>query len=123
VIAFLPPDRLKALLSRGALKRFTEKTVTDPATLVKQLAQIRLRGWVTTVGEAVPSVRGIAAPVRDADGEVFAGVGLTFPAFALPESQIQKVARLVVRAANNISLELGWKNGRKSGQYYQTGAK
>jgi DNA-binding IclR family transcriptional regulator len=123
VMAFLPPDRLKALLSRGALKKFTEKTVTDPALLAKQLAQVRLRGWVSTVGEAVPSARGIAAPIRDSGGEVFGGVGLTFPAIALPDSQVQKVARLVVKAANSISVELGWKNGKKLAQFYQAMAR
>ncbi|HWP57029.1 MAG TPA: IclR family transcriptional regulator [Candidatus Acidoferrales bacterium] len=114
VMAFLPPARLKSLLSKGSLKRFTEKTVTNPAVLAKQLAQIRARGWVSTVGEAVPGVRGIAAPVRDKTGEVCGGVGLTFPASALAESQLQKTARMVVRAANSISAQLGWKAAKRT---------
>ena len=73
--------------------------------------------WKSRIGEYVSWL----TPPRDSEGEVIGGISLTFPAIALPESKLQKVARLVVKAANHISIELGWKDGKKSGQFYQTG--
>jgi DNA-binding IclR family transcriptional regulator len=123
VMAFLPEERTGEMIAKGLIKRVTEKTVTDPAALKKQLAQIRLQGWVSTIGEAIPGTRGIAAPIWDDTGEIVGGIGLTFPAIALPDGEVQRVAKLVVKAAKNISAELGWKAVRKLQPSFKTAAK
>jgi DNA-binding IclR family transcriptional regulator len=50
----------------------------------------------------------VAAPIRDFSGSVCAGVGVTFPAVALPKSEVSQVAKAVTDAAKEISRELGW---------------
>ncbi len=120
VMAFLPGERIGELIAKGCVKRVTEKTVTDPSILKRQLAQIRLRGWVSTIGEAIPGTRGIAAPIWDDTGETVGGIGLTFPAITLPDSKVEKLAKLVVKAANRISVELGWRDWKKIGAIRQS---
>ena len=78
-------------------------------TLKKEWTRIRAQGWVYSSGEALDGVKAIAAPVRDLSGEVCAGVGVTFPAILLPKSRVPSVVKVTVKAANAISLELGWK--------------
>jgi DNA-binding IclR family transcriptional regulator len=108
ILANLPKENLEDIIAKGRLKKFTEKTVTKPAVLNKQLTQIRLRGWACTSGEAIPGSRGISAPIRSSKGNVFGAIGLTFPAISFPSSKVPRVARLVVQAADEISGQLGW---------------
>lgn len=55
------------------------KTVTDSKTRGK-LARIRADGYFSAVGERLPEVAGISAPVFKASGEVAAALTLTMPA-------------------------------------------
>jgi DNA-binding IclR family transcriptional regulator len=118
IMAHLPEDRIADLIASGQVKKFTEKTIVDPATLRKQLALIKLRGWACTTGEAIEGARAISAPIRDITGEVFGGIGITFPVIALPNSQVKRMAKLVVSSANMISEQLGWTIKSKTSAAY-----
>ena len=123
VMAFLPAERIVELIAKGSVKKVTEKTVTEPSILKRQLAQIRLRGWVSTIGEAIPGTRGIAAPIWDDTGEPLGGIGLTFPAVNLPDSKVEKLAKSVIKAAHRISVELGRKDWNQPARSYRAAAK
>ncbi|OYN93841.1 IclR family transcriptional regulator [Enemella evansiae] len=62
------------------LRAYTEDTVTDPARLRRQLAQITTRGYGTNSGEWRPGVGGIAVPILGPDATVLAALGFTGPA-------------------------------------------
>jgi DNA-binding IclR family transcriptional regulator len=44
LLAYLPEQRVEHILAEG-LPRFTERTITDPAYLREELAQIRQQGY------------------------------------------------------------------------------
>ncbi len=66
-----PPD--------GPMAPYTPRTVTDPAELAAQLAQVRRRGWAQVVGEREVDLNAVAAPVL-ASGGLVGVVGLQGPA-------------------------------------------
>ena len=62
-------------------------------------------------------------PIWGDTGEPLGGIGLTFPAINLPDSKVEKLAKSVIKAAHQISAELGWKDWNKPARFYRAAAK
>jgi DNA-binding IclR family transcriptional regulator len=107
LLAHLPPDRLDEELSRP-LERLTAHTLTERRALEGDLRRVRERGYATAIDELEFGLTAIAAPIRDADGQVIATVSGSGPSFRLPTERIPAVAGVVRRAADEISRRLGW---------------
>jgi IclR family acetate operon transcriptional repressor len=61
------------------LTAFTDKTITDPAELERELAQVRARGFAEAVGERDPDLVAVAVPVFDRAGSLAAILGVQGP--------------------------------------------
>jgi DNA-binding IclR family transcriptional regulator len=110
ILAFQPEGTLARLAALGALVRYTDATITDPAALAAHLAETRARGWSLDEGEHQPGLRCVGAPIRDATGRVFAAISLSAPYRELPASRVPAAAKLVRHAAVGISAALGWRD-------------
>jgi DNA-binding IclR family transcriptional regulator len=103
------PEAVQDAVLAGVLERYTEATVTDPGTLRRQLEEVVARGWGVSVEELEVGLNAVAAPVRDADGQVTAAVSVSGPSFRMtPGSLGDLVAPLVVEAADALSRRLGF---------------
>lgn len=98
------PDAADELLSRP-LRSLTGDTITDPAKLTMQFAQIAERGIATEEDEAVLGESSIAAPVVDRSGSVIAAVAVVLPSSEWPPED--NVLNDLRETARNISRELG----------------
>jgi DNA-binding IclR family transcriptional regulator len=107
LLAYLPADRLAACLAAG-LARFTPRTITDPAELRCLLAEVCDRGYAITVDELEVGLTAVAAPVRNAAGEVIASISASGPSFRIPAGRIPAVAESVRHAAADLSRRLGY---------------
>lgn len=109
VLVAFDPGAARACLGEP-LESLTYRTVSDRATLLRQLADVRDAGWAAAVEEAEPGLAGIAAPVRDRGGYVVAAVGITGPVDLLCDSRSRPRPELVddvVWAARAVSREFG----------------
>lgn len=109
VLLAFDPGAARSIVGRS-LVSYTYRTVTDRPTLLRQLADVRDKGWAAAVEEVEPQVAGIAAPVRDRVGHVVAAVGIVGSVDDLCDSRSRPrpaLAGEVVRAARSISRELG----------------
>jgi DNA-binding IclR family transcriptional regulator len=107
-LAWVPDFELEAYLQRHPLGAVTEKTITDPAKLRKELATIRKRGYATSRGERQTGAASVAAPIFDHDGHVVAVISVAGPALRFkPEAGSGVVADLLA-AAGRISAQLGY---------------
>jgi IclR family KDG regulon transcriptional repressor len=95
-------------LLRGTLRRWTPATLVDGARLARDLELTRTRGYSMNLGEYRLDVHGAAAPIRNHEGEVFAAVGISAPAYRLPRKTIDRLAGAVIRAAREISASMGF---------------
>ena len=87
------------------LVALTGDTITDPATLQVQLAQIAERGIATEEDEAVLGESSVAAPIADRSGSVVAAIAVVLPTSEWPpEADVLNHLR---EAARNVSRELG----------------
>lgn len=88
-----------------ALLAFLPEGANDPL-----LQPVRQRGIAYTRDELEPGASGVAAPVFDHSGTAVAAVGIVAPSARLPEPE--SIALRVLRAARNISEQLGWRPRR-----------
>jgi IclR family KDG regulon transcriptional repressor len=108
LLAHLPPDRLDAVLATAPLTRMTTRSITDADQLRAELTRVRARGWSEAVEEREVGVASIAAPVRDADGDVVAAISIGGPAARMGAAQRKRLAEVVVEAGEAASRRLGW---------------
>lgn len=96
LLAYAPEDLVQSVM----LNLFPETplSITDPIRLRHELELIRQRGWAQSSGEHHLNSWGLAAPVRGADGQVNAAVGIvSFVKIANPKAVLSGL--LVVAAS------------------------
>jgi DNA-binding IclR family transcriptional regulator len=112
VAGLTEPEREQLLSVR--LEPQTDTSITDPATLRAQLADVGTRGYGQTIEELEQGLNAVAAPIRGADGQVVAAVSVAGPAFRMRPGELPRVARLVMDAAAAISRRMGYTERRQS---------
>lgn len=90
----------------GELTGYTASTLTDRAALDAQLADVRERGWAAATDELDVGLTAVAAPVRDARGDIVASVSVSGPTFRFGRARVEEVAALVCAATAEISARL-----------------
>jgi DNA-binding IclR family transcriptional regulator len=93
------PEREVAGL--GPLARFTDRTLTDPAQLLEELATIRSRGWALNDGERDPGVRAIAVALPDGATRAPAAVAVQGPSVRLTDDSVESLASVVATAVRS----------------------
>ena len=107
LLAFQPAEVVKQTIDNG-LQRYTDKTITDPALLMEELASIRQRGYAIDDEEIEVGLRCIAAPIRDHSGRVTASISVAAPVQRMSKKTVQTTIPSVVAAADAISRRLGY---------------
>lgn len=110
ILAFLQPEEIESYFKTMPLDSVTVHTPISEELVLQDLAGIRGLGYSVTSQERRLGVLSIAAPVFSATGVVVASVNVSAPIQRITESEIPQVAELVVRAAHEISSQLGYHN-------------
>jgi len=76
ILANLPPEELEAILARVEFKRYTERTITNPAKLTQALRQIRRDGYSIIDQELEHGLRSMAVPIQNPSGKVVAALNI-----------------------------------------------
>ncbi|WP_073252559.1 IclR family transcriptional regulator domain-containing protein [Cryptosporangium aurantiacum] len=90
LLAWEPPESVLPLLPRC---RFSGRT----------LAEVRRRGWASSVAEREPGVASVSAPVRDRQGRVIAAISISGPIERLGRRPGERHAVQVIRAGQRLS--------------------
>ncbi|MEU3733498.1 IclR family transcriptional regulator C-terminal domain-containing protein [Streptomyces sp. NPDC033538] len=76
ILAALPDTETESRLARADLRPHTARTLTSADALRAELRRVRRQGYALVDQELEDGLRSVAAPVRDRDGEVVAGVNI-----------------------------------------------
>lgn len=106
LLAFMDPAEVETVIRRG-LRRLTPRTVTDPDRLRAELAEIRRRGYAVSAGERVDGASAVSAPVRNAQGQVVAGLTVSGPTYRFTHARVRAFITLVLQGAAAVSEALG----------------
>lgn len=107
LLAHLDEAALAEYLARPALAAPTQRSLSRPDQLLRELRAVRQRGYATDDEEVYPGVRCVGAPIRDHGGAVVAAVSVAGPTTRIPREQFARLAAEVLRAAVEISRSLG----------------
>jgi DNA-binding IclR family transcriptional regulator len=114
LLAYQAPDKIERALR--SLKSYTERTVIKPELLRSELERVRKRGYALNKGEWRADIGGIAAPVYDRTGQVIGAIGVTMPLVQYPKDIASPASEAIVRAAEQLSRELGFVPPGNSGR-------
>jgi DNA-binding IclR family transcriptional regulator len=89
------------------LVTYTERTITDPVALNRELDAVRSAGIAEAVGEREPDLNSLAAPVLGRGSELVAILGLQGPAARLPAATREALRAPLVQAARELGRSLG----------------
>ena len=109
LLAYLPREEARRRLASAPLTQHTPNTITKLDRLEAELERIRQQGYSSTDQELELGARSIAAPIRDASGEVIAAVNVsTLVVRVSREDLFERFLPRLLSAANGISSVLGY---------------
>ena len=112
LLAWLPESEVDRIIAARGLTAFTPRTISSPAALKTELAQVRANGYGVAIEENEPGVCGIGAPIFDHTGQVAAAVNLGGTVLQIKKKDIVFLGQRVARAAAEMSRRLGF-TGRR----------
>ena len=107
LLAHAQAHTFEATVALG-LAALTGATITDAASLRRELVLIGHRGYAFEEEEAEPGLRGVAAPVRDFSGQAAAAIGISGPTHRMSKKVLQSYARDLLDVSNTVSQRLGY---------------
>jgi DNA-binding IclR family transcriptional regulator len=108
MLAALPEEKLKSVLSGMKLTRHTERTITSQRAFRAELRRVRARGYAVDRAEAIEGIHCIAAVILNAKSFPVAALGVTAPLFRMPEADFERIGQRVKSAARKVSRKLGY---------------
>ncbi|MFZ9297697.1 MAG: IclR family transcriptional regulator [Hylemonella sp.] len=105
------PQRVRTYASRTGLAGHTKNSITQLATLERELAKVRQTGVARDDEELEMGVRCMAAGILDDQGRLVAGLSISAPTSRLEESWLGSLQAV----ANEISQSLGYTQQSQSG--------
>lgn len=104
ILSQLPPEEVRALLTRTGMPSYTEHTVTSPDELLRHLATIASQGYAVDESEQELGVRCVAAPLTGTPAP--AAVSVSGPEGRLTKEAVSRIAPAVQRVAATLSAHL-----------------
>jgi DNA-binding IclR family transcriptional regulator len=108
LLAGLPAAELDDVLAWLEYPALTPRTITDVTQLRAELATVRNQGWAADHGEHEPTVNCVAAPVRDAGGQVVAAASVSVPVMQLTFDQVLELLPDLLATTAAVSADCGY---------------
>jgi DNA-binding IclR family transcriptional regulator len=109
LLAYLPSEELDRVLARRPLDAKTPHTITDPEVLKRELERVRRRGWAQNENESEMGVASVAAPIRDATGQVVAAISVAGPTLRFTPATMRRIIEETTATAEAISMRMGYR--------------
>jgi DNA-binding IclR family transcriptional regulator len=108
--AYMPPKVIERLLGEE-LARFSygsgQTAAPGPEALEQTLAEIRKHGLSRTLGQPIPGIDALCAPVFDPDGHIALGVLVMGPSATFDSAFDGRIAKPLLHCAAEISRRIG----------------
>ncbi|SMX22470.1 IclR family transcriptional regulator [Boseongicola aestuarii] len=103
-LSSLRSDKLERLLDGLELARFTDRTLTTPSDLMKELSDIRARGYSTDNEEFMDGMAAVAAPIRDSENRFLTAIAIHAPVQRLGISELLETLPIIRTAARKLEI-------------------
>ncbi|RTL71965.1 MAG: IclR family transcriptional regulator [Hyphomicrobiales bacterium] len=106
LVAFGPPRMQEVLLRAAPFEAKTKKTITTARAMTRELDEIRRRGHAEDNEEFLTGVNCLAVPIRNASGDVIAGLAAMAPTTSLPLPALRRRIPDLMACAERITAEI-----------------
>jgi IclR family acetate operon transcriptional repressor len=107
MLAWLPEDTIRRIVSVRGITRFTESTITKWPALIEELRLVRRNGYAMDREEFQRGVTCVGSAIRDHQGAVVGALSASAPTMRADEAHLALMRDEVVAAARTLSAELG----------------
>lgn len=107
ILAYRPEHSLRQMLNHYDYVKYTEKTIQDQDSLMRELAKIKRQGYALDDEEVSVGIRCVAVPIFSFGNQVRYSIGISLLASLMPDHKVKGYADKLSRAAAKISRELG----------------
>jgi len=94
MLAWFDDREIQDIISQK-LVRFTENTITNPELLMKEMKEIRKRGYAVDNMEHEYGIKCVGMAIRNRNGQVVAGLSVSGPSLRFTEDRIKELAALI----------------------------
>lgn len=108
IMAFLSDREIETIIDEHGLPEFTANTITDVEQLKCELKEIREHGYAIDNMEHEYGIKCVAAPIFNAEDQVFASMSVSGPSLRL-DHKIPEYAQMIKEITQEISHKIGWK--------------
>ena len=110
ILSAMSNKEVLQILKEKGMPAVTEKTCVDEEEMLRQLDEIRSRGYAIDDEENEIGMRCVAAPIFDYRGKVIAAVSATGFLEMLPYEKIEDTSKYVTECADSISKAMGYQS-------------
>jgi len=103
-LSSLRTDKLERLLGGLDFERFTDRTITNPDDLMRELSEIRSRGYSTDNEEFLDGMAAVAAPICDSENRFLTAIAIHAPVQRLGIQDLIANLPVVQNAARKLQL-------------------
>lgn len=113
ILAHMPAEEAAGVLARSDRKAFTNRTLTDPEVLMKELALVRRQGHAIVEGETVSDAMSVAVPIFDSTNRPVASVYVYCPMSRWSRKTVkQTLLPELIRTGEEFSRAIGGAHAR-----------
>ena len=109
MLAHMTDEEVEKAWNRSNIVKYTENTITDFNDFKKELQKIREQGYAVDNEENEFGVRCIGAVILNRFGEIEGAISVSGPTMRLTMDKVEGFAKKVIKCADLISRELGYK--------------
>lgn len=106
LLAYMPEDERDNTLNSIKLERFTDKTLVKKEDLIKEMKEIRKRGYGFDNEEREMGVSCIGAPIFNLHGEALACITISGPTARFTQENKEKWSKIILDITNKANRQL-----------------
>jgi DNA-binding IclR family transcriptional regulator/AraC-like DNA-binding protein len=110
LLTYLPPEERDAILARLEYRQFTPSTIIDAEDLKAELEHGMAKGFAIDAAEHIEGCHCVGVPVFNEAKEAIAAIWTTGPASQLPLRNFNRIAEVLKKGAQDLSLRLSSAN-------------
>ncbi|WP_067549488.1 IclR family transcriptional regulator [Nocardia crassostreae] len=104
MLADMPPERVRELLQRTGMPRYTDHTITDPAEFARQLEITARTGYAMDDGEQELGVRCVAVALPESPARL--AISISGPAGRMTEELVERAVPLLNEVGRALAADL-----------------
>ena len=109
ILAFQPPKIQEKLLDSITFHKYTENTIVSMKQLMREVEEIREKGYALDKEEHEKNIGCMAVPIRDYTKKVIASISVTAILYRMNIEDLIKYKNMVLEKGYEISRKLGYR--------------